>query len=216
MYSPPHFRENDPAVLRSLIEERPFATLVTHSSAGISASHLPMLVAPAEEDDGADRLLGHLAAPNPQARLLLEAGEGIEALAVFQGPHAYVSPSWYPSKREHGKVVPTWNYVAVHAYGRVTAFNDSHRLRDLVGMLTDREEGKFEAPWAVDDAPPDFTEKMLKGIVGVEMEVARLEGSWKLSQNKSEDDRRGVIDGLRRGRTADGEAVARLMSRRQD
>src|SRR3984957_3940739 len=138
-------------------------------------------------------LLGHVARPNPQAR---GAVPGVQALAIFQGPDAYITPSWYATKRENGKVVPTWNYVTIHAYGSVEFFDDTERLRSIVTRLTERRESSRAAPWAVTDAPADFVEGMLKGIVGFAMPIARLEGKWKMSQNRPVQDRTGVMDGL--------------------
>jgi transcriptional regulator len=216
MYTPRHFKEDDPAVLRRLIEERPFATLVSHGRDGLAASHLPLMHLPMESESGPPRLLGHLAQPNPQAQELLAEPEGAQVLAIFQGAQAYISPSFYASKREHGKVVPTWNYVAVHARGRAKAFVDADRLRELVTRLTEKQERTFAQPWAVGDAPEDFTQKMLKGIVGIEIFVSSLEGQWKLSQNKSEADRRGVVEGLRSLEDGDAREVAEHIARRED
>ncbi len=138
-------------------------------------------------------LLGHLAKPNPQAR---GAAGNLEALAIFQGPDAYITPSWYATKRSTGKVVPTWNYVAVHAYGPISFFDDPERLRQHVTRLTDRHEGARSTPWAVTDAPEDFIDGMLRGIVGFAMPIARIEGKWKMSQNRPAEDRAGVVAGL--------------------
>jgi transcriptional regulator len=138
------------------------------------------------------------------------AGE-TETLAIFLGPNAYVTPSWYAAKREHGKVVPTWNYVAVHAYGRLEWFDDADRLLALVTRLTDTHEAALPAPWAVSDAPADFVRGMLKGIVGFALPIARLEGKWKMSQNRPAADRPGVVDGLTQ---ADAPAVAALVVER--
>ena len=151
------------------------------------------------------RSIGHLARPNPQAR-----GAIGEALAIFQGPEAYITPSWYATKRATGKVVPTWNYVAIHAYGTVEFFDDRERLRDVVTRLTERQETPRAEPWAVTDAPADFIEGMLNGIVGFALPIARLEGKWKMSQNRPAEDRAGVIAGLE----AEGqEEVAGLVPR---
>jgi transcriptional regulator len=146
-----------------------------------------------------------VARANPQWRA---TPEGSAALAIVLGPDGYVTPSWYATKRETGKVVPTWNYLAIHAHGAVRFFHERGRLLDLVTRLTDRHEGPRAHPWKVSDAPPDYVEAMLAGIVGVELTITRLEGKWKASQNKGEADRRGVADGL----AAEGqEALARLV-----
>ena len=215
MYVPPHFREDDPAALRALVDAQPFATLVTTGPAGMEASHLPLYFKQADGAAPQGYLIGHLARPNGQAKALLEGTTEAEALAIFHGPQAYVSPSWYPSKREHGKVVPTWNYVAVHAYGLVRAFTEAERLWEVVRTLTERHEQGFDLPWSVDDAPAEFTQKLLKAIVGVEIALTRLEGKWKLSQNRPEADRLGVIEGLQGLDDPQSAAVARAMADRE-
>lgn len=192
MYVPSHFREDRVEVLHAAIREAGLATLVTTGPAGLQVSHVPLLLDPAPAPLG--RLVGHVARGNPQWRV---SPEGVEALAIFLGPDAYVSPSWYATKRETGRVVPTWNYVAIHAHGTVRFFDDRERLLDLVTRLTDRHEGGRPAPWSTADAPGDFLDGQLKGIVGLELDVTRLEGKWKASQNRGAADRRGVEAGLR-------------------
>jgi transcriptional regulator len=189
MYNPPLFREDRIEVLHDAIRRAGLVTLVTQTADGLIASHAPMLLDLEPAPYGT--LIGHLARPNPQARGAI--GEG---LAIFQGPDAYITPSWYATKRQNGKVVPTWNYVAIHAYGAVEFFNDPERLRDVVTRLTERQEAGRAQPWAVTDAPADFIDGMLKGIVGFAMPIARLEGKWKMSQNRPAEDRAGVISGL--------------------
>jgi transcriptional regulator len=189
VYVPPLFKEDRIDVLHDAIRRTGLATLVTLSQDGLIASHVPMLLDTEPAPYGT--LIGHLARPNPQAR-----GAIGEALAIFQGPEAYITPSWYATKRATGKVVPTWNYVAIHAYGTVEFFDDRERLRDVVTRLTDRQEAPRAEPWAVTDAPADFTQGMLNGIVGFALPIARLEGKWKMSQNRPADDRAGVIAGL--------------------
>lgn len=174
------------------MEHAGLATLVTNGADGLDASHVPLLVEPGPGPCG--RLVGHLARANPQWRA---TSEGSPALAIVLGPDAYVTPSWYPSKRESGRVVPTWNYVTIHAHGTVRFFQDRDRLLTVVDRLTDRHERSRAHPWKVADAPPDYVEAMLSGIVGVELAITRLEGKWKASQNRSEADRRGVEEGLR-------------------
>ncbi|QJE71984.1 FMN-binding negative transcriptional regulator [Aerophototrophica crusticola] len=190
MYTPPHFREDDPAALRAIIRAARLATLVTMGEGGLTATPLPLL---AEEGPEGLRLIGHLARANPQWRGFDPA---IPALALFQGPEAYVSPSWYATKAETHKVVPTWNYVAVHAYGRLEVVEEPDALHAIVSRLTDHHESGRATPWAVTDAPPDFIRAQLKGIVGVVLHVDRLEGKRKLSQNRNEADRAGVRQGL--------------------
>jgi transcriptional regulator len=191
MYVPPLFKEDRIEVLHEAIRRAGLATLVTLTADGLIASHIPMLLDPDPAPYGT--LLGHVARPNPQAR---GATPGVQALAIFQGPDAYITPSWYPTKRENAKVVPTWNYVAIHAYGPIEFFPDADRLRAIVTRLTERQETPRTEPWAVTDAPPDFVDTMLKGIVGFALPIARLEGKWKMSQNRPAVDQAGVVAGL--------------------
>jgi len=200
MYQPAHFAQADPAVWQALLREQPFATLVTPAGAGFTADHLPL-----EYDTQAQRLQGHVARANP----LWREAHGREVLAIFQGPDAYVSPSWYPGKHEHGKVVPTWNYAVVHLHGRLEAIDDAAWLRGFVERLTARHEAARAQPWAVNDAPGDYIEQMLKAIVGIRIEVTRVEAKWKVSQNRSAADRQGVARGLA---LADDAAMAALVS----
>ena len=191
MYIPPLFKEDRIDVLHAAIRAAGLATLVTLREDGLIASHVPMLLDAEPAPYGT--LLGHVARPNAQAR---GAVPGVQALAIFHGPDAYITPSWYATKRATGKVVPTWNYVAIHAYGPVEFFDDRERLRAVVTRLTERFETPRAEPWAVSDAPADFIDGMLKGIVGFAMPIARLEGKWKMSQNRPPADRAGVVAGL--------------------
>jgi transcriptional regulator len=202
MYLPPAFRVEDRAALEALIRERPLATLVTNGADGPFASHLPMLLF-AE----ASVLRGHLARANPHWREL----DGAAGLAIFHGPDAYVTPSWYPSKAESGQVVPTWNYAVVHVRGRIATFDDPDRLLALVTALTDAREDRRAEPWRVADAPAEFVARQLKGIVGVELEIAGIAGKWKMSQNRAAPDRAGVAAGLRRDGDPASLAVADLV-----
>jgi transcriptional regulator len=186
---PALFKEDRIEVLHDAIRRAGLATLVTLTADGLIASHVPMLLDAEPAPNGT--LVGHLARPNPQAR-----GATGEALAIFHGPDAYITPSWYATKRRNGKVVPTWNYVAVHAYGPIEFFDDTERLRDVVTRLTARQEAGRAQSWAVTDAPPDFIDGMLRGIVGFALPITRLEGKWKMSQNRPAEDRAGVVDGL--------------------
>ena len=189
MYVPPLHREDRIDVLHDAMRRTGLATLVTLTDAGLIASHVPLLLDAAPASYGT--LIGHLARPNAQTR-----GAIGEALVIFQGPEAYVTPSWYATKRATGKVVPTWNYVAIHAYGTLELFSDRERLRDIVTRLTERHEGARTSPWAVSDAPADFIDGMLNGIVGFALPITRLEGKWKMSQNRPAEDRAGVVAGL--------------------
>ena len=184
----------------------PLATLVTAGSGGLAASHLPLLYYPAEGGHGV--LRGHMARANPQWRDVLP---GSEALAIFGGPQHYISPNWYPSKQEHGKVVPTWNYVVVHAHGALNIRNEPEWLLENVRALSDVHESSSEMPWRVEDAPPEFIANLLKAIVGVELTITRLEGKWKLSQNRPIPDRQGVIRGLESIESPEAAAMAALV-----
>lgn len=190
MYTPPAFREGDPVELRRLIRETRLSTLVTATPDGIMATPLPLVLDETEGEHGT--LYGHLAKANSQWSTLVMG----DAMAIFNGPEAYVTPSWYASKQEHGKVVPTWNYVAVHAYGTVEFFSDEARLHDAVSRLTQLHEAPRSKPWAVTDAPEAFVKSQLKGIIGMKLSITRIEGKVKMSQNRNEADRRGVADGL--------------------
>jgi transcriptional regulator len=204
MYRPSYFREDRPEVLHALIRAHPFAQLITAGEQGLVANPLPLLLNPEASANGT--LRGHLARANDQVGALRTGGQ---ALVIFQGPQAYISPSWYLSKAEHGKVVPTWNYVAVHAWGVPRVIDDAAWLRQLIEDLTVSQEQHRPKPWAVGDAPEDFIATMVKAIVGIEIPIDRIEGKWKASQNRSEPDRHGVVEGLR----AEGnEAMADLVA----
>lgn len=192
MYIPKHFDQPDVAAVHELILGHPLGVLVTAGPGGLSADHLPFELAAAAGPLGT--LMGHVARANPVWR----GQEGAaEVLVVFQGPDAYISPGWYPSKAAHGKVVPTWNYVVAHLYGRMRAVDDGLWLRDHVERLTAREESVLDPGWSVSDAPAEFIDKMLTAVVGIEIEVTRIEAKWKLSQNRPTEDRDGVVGGLR-------------------
>jgi transcriptional regulator len=204
MYQPRHFEQTDPAVWQALVHEQPFSTLVTPVGAGFTADHLPL-----EYDPASNVLQGHVA----RANALWREANGRDVLAIFQGPHAYITPSWYAAKQEHGKVVPTWNYAVVHLHGRLEAIEDAGWLRGLVERLTTRHEAARTQPWAVSDAPGDYIEQMLKAIVGIRIQVARVEAKWKLGQNRSAADRAGVAQGLAaQGADAGMGAMAKLVS----
>jgi len=192
MYQPPLFREERLEVLQGLIQAHPFGLIISVGPDGEPvANAIPLLLDATAGEKG--MLRGHLAKANPQWKLLAETGK---ALIVFQGPYSYVTPSWYESKKEHGKVVPTWNYVIVQVRGSVRIHEDAGWLRDHVGALSDAyEQGRAE-PWAVSDAPDSFIAGQLKGIVGFEIEIAAIEGKWKVSQNRPVPDRAGVAAGL--------------------
>ena len=191
MYRPAHFAEDRLDVLHSVIRARPLVTLVTSREGRMDADHVPVLLDANAGPFGA--LRGHVARANDLWRTVRP---GSEALAIFQAQDHYVSPSWYPAKREHGKVVPTWNYVVVHARGPIRFIEDREWLHGLVTRLTDTHENEREDPWRVTDAPVDYIDAMLRAIVGFEIEVTGLTGKWKLSQNRSPADRGGIAAGL--------------------
>jgi transcriptional regulator len=192
MYSPPAFREDRPEVLRDAIRRHPLATLVTYGSDGLQASLLPFILT--ADEHGRDILWAHLAKANGQVS---DLRNGADALVIFQGPQAYITPSWYPTKQKHGKVVPTWNYVVVQAWGRAKVIDDADWLSAQVKELTTQQEKLRETPWAVTDAPAAFVAGQLKGIIGIEIPVDRIEGKWKASQNQPAVNRKGVVEGLR-------------------
>jgi len=195
MYLPAHFAESRPQVLRDFIAAQPLGLLVTQNRAGgIDANSVPFFL-DAGDEASPGVLRAHVARANP---LWKEARDDVDALVVFQGPQGYVSPAWYPSKAEHGKVVPTWNYVMVQARGKLRAIDDADWLRGFVTRLTERHEGGRDAPWAVSDAPADYVATMLRAIVGIEITLTSLTGKWKVSQNRPAADRAGVVAGLTR------------------
>ncbi len=203
MYLPAHFEQHDPAALAALMREHPLAALVSQSADGITADHLPL-----EYDARAGTLRGHVARANP----LWQAADGAAVLAIFRGAQAYVTPSWYPGKAVTHKVVPTWNYAVVHAHGTLHAVDDAPWLHALVTRLTQHHEAARAAPWAVDDAPADYVQQMLRAIVGIEIRVTRLVGKWKVSQNRSASDREGVAAGLAADAQADAQADGARMA----
>jgi transcriptional regulator len=208
MHVPDQFRVEDVGEMHALMRARPFATLVSAGSAGLTATHLPTVL----KDEGEHGVVEcHLARANPHWR---DLAEGREALMIFHGPDGYVTPNWYPSKAQHGKAVPTWNYAVVHAYGRPEVVQDKAWLRRHVGELTDRQERDEVKPWAVSDAPESYIDVMLRGIVGFRFAIARLEGKWKMSQNRETQDRLGVVEGLRARATGDDLEIADEVARR--
>ena len=205
MYLPDHFRVDDVAEMHALIRAHPFAALVSAGASGLYGTHLPTVL---KEEGPFGTIECHLSRANPHWKDLAEGGE---AMMIFQGAEAYVTPNWYATKRETGKVVPTWNYAVVHAYGKPAVMQDAAWLRRHVGELTDQQERGEAQPWAVTDAPERYIEVMLRGIVGFRFEIARLEGKWKMSQNREMQDRAGVVTGLGARREGDDAEVAALV-----
>ena len=206
MYTPKAFEVTDLPLLQAAMKQSELATLITTTPQGLVATHLPLLLDETRGEYGT--LTGHVSRANTQWR---ESDPEAEALIIFLGPDTYVSPNWYPAKQETGRVVPTWNYAAIHAYGRVTFFEDAERLRTVVAELTKKFEAAFPAPWQVTDAPATYIDSQLKAIVGFECQITRLEGKQKFNQNRSVEDRRGVIQGLRELKEERKVQVAELM-----
>ena len=192
MYTPKAFEVTDLALLHAAIRQSELATLVTTTTRGLVATHLPLMLDETRGEFGT--LTGHVSRANLQWR---ETDPEAEALIIFLGLDTYVTPNWYPAKQQTGRVVPTWNYAAIHAYGRITFFEDTERLRTVVTELTKKHEAAFPAPWQVTDAPAVYIDSQLQAIVGFEFRILRLEGKQKFNQNRSFEDRLGVIEGLR-------------------
>ena len=206
MYTPKAFEVTDLPMLHAAMKQSELATLVTITANGLVATHLPLLL---DETRGAlGTLTGHVSRANVQWR---ETDRDAEALIIFLGLDSYVTPNWYPAKQETGRVVPTWNYAAIHAYGRITFIEDPEWLRTMVTDLTKKHEASFPAPWQVSDAPAVYIDSQLKAIVGFEFQILRLEGKQKFNQNRSVEDRLGVIQGLRALEDERKTQVAELM-----
>jgi len=208
LYTPPTFREADIGRLHAHIAATGFAAVITVGRRGPIVSYVPLVLDTGVGPYG--MLSGHLARANPQWQ---ESDLAVPAVAAFMGPDAYVSPGWYPSKQEHGKAVPTWNYSVVQARGRLEVIDDRDQLAAHVTALTDKHEGRFAVPWQVGDAPVDYLERQLRGIVGIRMVIDALEGKAKLSQNRSAADQAGVVAGLQTSGQDRERAVATLMER---
>lgn len=207
MYIPKANEENRLEVLHDLIESHPLASLVTMSPSGLFASHLPMVLQRKSSTHGL--LKAHLSRANKQWR---DFQPEVQALAIFSGPQHYISPSWYPEKKETGKVVPTWNYAVVHVYGHLKVIEDPAWLLEHLNALTTVNESAFSEPWQVSDAPTDYVESLLKGIVGLELPIQRIEGKWKASQNQPERNRAGVMEGLEKLGTSESLAMKALVA----
>ena len=211
MHLPSHFHESRVEVMHGLMREHPLGVLVTLASEGLNANHIPIEVDPDPAPFGT--LRGHVARANPVWR---DHVADVEALVVFQGPAAYVSPSWYPTKRESGKVVPTYNYAVVHAYGPMRIVEDAVWLRNLVGRLTETFEATRDEPWQVADAPASYIDAQLHAIVGIEIPITRILGKWKVSQNRSEADRASVERALIASDDPDAAALVRAMQQSRE
>lgn len=213
MYAPAHFLQDDPAALRELIRLHPLATVIRHDADGLCADHIPLLHEPgaAGPSDALGELVGHVARQNPLWQVPAEQ----ELLLVFQGPSAYISPNWYASKADGGKVVPTWNYAVVHAHCTLQATHRPEEVLDIIGRLTDHHEASQPHPWRVSDAPIAFTERLLDHIVGIRLKVHRWQGKWKVSQNQPVSNQRSVVQGLIEAGSDAQRQVAGLVARRR-
>jgi len=209
MYIPKQFDEPGVEVMHELIRAYPLATVVTLASNGLNANHIPLYLSAEPAPFGA--LRGHVARANP---LLKDLDGDTETLVIFQGPDSYITPSWYDTKKETGKVVPTWNYAVVHACGFLRVMDDATWLRAQLDALTAHNEAAFASPWAVSDAPSDYIEHIMQAIVGVEMVITRLLGKWKVSQNQPPINQNSVISGLRASGRPDAEAMAALVEKK--
>ena len=205
MYIPKQFEETRIDILHDLMRANPLATVVTNAASGLNANHIPLQLIAAEPFG---ILRGHVARANP----ILNDLAGGETLAIFHGPQSYITPSWHATKKEHGKVVPTWNYTVVHAYGELRAIDDDAWLRTQLEALTAHNEAAFDAPWTVADAPREYIERIMTFIIGVEMVITRLIGKWKISQNQSEQNQHSVIAGLNASNFRDATAMAELIA----
>jgi transcriptional regulator len=210
MYTPKHFEEPRIEVMHELIRARPLATLVTLTSGGLEANHIPLHLADTLAPFGT--LRGHVARANP---LWSDFAKDVEVLAIFHGPDSYITPSWYATKQETGKVVPTWNYAVVHAYGTLRVIDDAAWVRAQIEALTAHNEFGFAHPWSVSDAPHEFTDKLIEAIVGFEIVITKLSGKWKVSQNQPAKNQAGVIAGLNSSGHRDAEAMAALIEDRR-
>jgi transcriptional regulator len=208
MYIPRANKEERVSVLHKLMKDQPFASLITVGSTGLFASHIPMVL---EQNGAKGQLRGHISRANTQWRDYTPA---VEALAIFSGPQHYITPNWYLEKQETGKVVPTWNYVVVHAYGYLKVIEDGEWLMTHLASLTNIHEADSPVPWKIGDAPAGYIAALTKGIVGLEMIIERLEGKWKVSQNRSEQDRDGVAKGLAELNTSESLEMKALVERR--
>jgi transcriptional regulator len=207
MYTPAHFKEDRIDVLHQLIAHHPLGTLITMTADGLNANHIPLMVDASRGEFGI--LRGHVARSNPVWQTFQA---DVDALVVFQGPDAYISPSWYPGKKEHGKVVPTWNYAVVHAAGTLVIRDDAAWMRAFLNGITDHFESQKSAPWKMSDAPEDYLQTMMRMVVGIEIPIKSLTGKWKVSQNRPAADREGVAKGLVLGQSEAERKMAALVN----
>lgn len=207
MYIPQQFDEPRTEIMHELIRAKPLATLVVLTANGLDANHIPLHLS---LDSPLGILRGHVARSNP---IWKEYQENVDVLAIFHGPDTYISPSWYATKSEHGKVVPTWNYAVAHAYGRLRVIHDAAWIRKQLDFLTLENEASFKVPWKISDAPSDFTDNLIKAIVGVEITITKLMGKWKVSQNQPSQNQLSVVYGLSNRDDQDALAIAQLVKK---
>ena len=210
MYIPKHFAVDDPHVLAALVQAHPLATIISTQGGQVNANHIPLILSAKEQ---AQILQGHIAKVNSLWR---DVDDDSEVLVIFQGPDGYISPNWYPSKQEHGKVVPTWNYATVHVRGRIRFIEDQAWKLSFLNQLTDQHENKQAKPWSVSDAPVDYTGRLLEAIVGLEISVDSIEGKYKLSQNQSPLNYQGVIEGLQTQDSVETGALLDMMRKKKE
>jgi transcriptional regulator len=206
MHIPRRFEQNDPIQLKELINNYSFATLVTNSESGLEANHIPFFL---NTSNGRDILQGHIAKVNQLWRNLKDKSE---VLVVFSGPNCYISPNYYPTKRETGKVVPTWDYVTVHVKGILSFIHDDHWLYNIIDNLANQHEAGQPIPWSISDAPEEYIQKMLPAIVGLEIEILSLTGQWKVSQNQPEQNKQGIVASLSQKSDSDSQKIAKLVA----
>lgn len=208
MYTPKYHALTDVAAMRTHIAEHPLGAWVCMAQNQLMANHIPFVLDVQHGVHG--RLLGHVSRANPVWR---ELAGGMPCVVMFMGPHAYITPSWYPGKHQHGKVVPTWNYVTVHAHGVARAVEDTEWILDVINKLTDAQESRRDTPWRVSDAPSDYIDQKLRAVVGIEITIERLEGRLKVSQDEDEQDRLGTVEGLKRKSHAPAQTLSDLVLR---
>jgi transcriptional regulator len=206
MYNPTHYQETRLDVLHSLIRQQPLSTLVTLTAGGLVANHIPWYLR--FDGTGHGTLVGHVARANP---IWKDFDANVSALAIFQGPHKYITPRAYATKAEHGKVVPTWNYVTVHASGPLQVHQDPAWLRQQLMDLVTQQEAPADKPWAMDDAPREYTDTMIRALVGISIPISEMSGKWKVSQNQPAVNRASLSQALRAEGSADGDAMASLV-----
>lgn len=206
MYNPSHFEETRTEVMHELMRQYPLATVIASTAAGLVANHIPLQVVMTDEKKG--KLIGHVARANP----LWQIDPETELLIVFQGAQCYISPNWYASKPSSGgKVVPTWNYAVVHVRGKLRALHEAHEILPILNALTQRHESSQAHPWSVNDAPPDYIEKLLGAIVGFEIDITHMQGKWKVSQNRLEQDRASTSAALMQLADTNARVMAKLI-----